>query len=799
MRHLLIFILAVLLPWVFAFSQVPSDNVRTAVARLEWTRQHRPVEGIHLHFDKPYYSSGDTIFFKAYVTMNEQHRPTPLSEVVHVDLIDPAGGIIQSIKLQLKRGSAYGNLELADSLRAGRYRLRAYTRWMLNKGGGAFFFAAVPVGEAGKPWQERSPRLADSGRRAPAAAAGVQFFPEGGVLIAGLETKVVFKATGKNGWGVKAKGVVVDDQGKEITRFQQTHLGMGFLYLRPETGRTYQAKVTTGDGETMTTDLPKAASAGMVLAVENDSVVHVLTSDAYLQAHPQEAVTLLISSRGGNFVMTAPLKEGELSFLIDHQKLHSGIARLTLFSSQGEPVSERLLFIKGADSLHLAVQSDKPVYRQREKVELTIAAQGWIGDAAQANFSVSVTNENLLKPDENNEETMLSDLLLSSDLKGPIEQPGYYFAHSGDAVDANIDLLLLTQGYRHFAWAPLLQDSVLPLTYKAEKYLQIRGVVRTSSGKAVKDETVTLSDTSGRGPEQTTKTDTAGHFVFGNLVFTDTMHFLLRASRSGSVILLDGVMPPPVTVAPAVEWAPEQNAAMSAYLATAAQEHRIAGNARAKLLRPVVVTAWKSSANYETQSFAGAGNADQVLHAGDFKFGPTLGIALDGQLVGVEISGDTARQIGSKWPMLVVVDGIDQGNNLGDINLADVETVEVLKSGNASAYGVEGAGGVLVITTKKGGELQPEPEEGGGLYGAFMGFSKGHEFYMPQYGVKEADESTPDLRSTVCWQPEVMVDKDGKASVSFYNSDLKGMYRVVVEGIDASGNLTRQVCHYRVE
>ena len=149
--------------------------------------------------------------------------------------------------------------------------------------------------------------------------------------------------------------------------------------------------------------------------------------------------------------------------------------------------------------------------------------------------------------------------------------------------------------------------------------------------------------------------------------------------------------------------------------------------------------------------------------------------------------------------MLVVVDGMDIGNNLGDINLADVETVEVLKSGNASVYGVQGAGGVLVITTKKGGELQPEPEESGGLYGAFMGFSKGHEFYMPLYGVKGTDENTPDLRSTVCWQPEVMVDKDGKASVSFYNSDLKGMYRVVVEGIDASGNLTRQVCHYRVE
>ena len=238
---------------------------------------------------------------------------------------------------------------------------------------------------------------------------------------------------------------------------------------------------------------------------------------------------------------------------------------------------------------------------------------------------------------------------------------------------------------------------------------------------------------------------------------------------------------------------------MSAYLATAAQEHQVEGNARAKILRPVVVTAWKSSANYATQSFAGAGNADQVLHAGDLKFGPTLSTALDGQLVGVIISKGSAVQMGLPWPMLIIVDGVRLGVTLDDINLADVETVEVLKSGNTSVHGVDGAGGVLLITTKKGGELQPETEGDAGLYGAFMGFSKGRELYMPSYAVKDADDNTPDLRSTVCWQPEVMVGKDDKASVSFYNSDLKGMYRVVVEGIDASGNLTRQVCHYRVE
>jgi hypothetical protein len=782
-----------------AFSQTKPEGFPTVLTRLEWARKNRPVESIHLHFDKPYYGPGDTVYFKAYVTINEQHQLTPLSEVLHVDLIDPSNRIIQGIKLQLKQGCASADFELPDSLRAGRYQVRAYTRWMLNAG--ETYYSSLLVGIPARSARGRTPDTATTGM------ADVQFFPEGGELLTGIETKVAFKSIGKNGLGVNIRGIVTDNTGKETTRFQSVHLGMGFFYLRPESGKTYRARITFADGSTGMLDLPQATDRAMMLAAEGDSVIHIFATDAYLRAHPNEPFNLLICSGGGSSSIRGLLSGADIGIALDKRRMHSGIARITLFSSGGEPVSERLLFIKGPDSLSLAVKSDRSIYQRRQKVELSIDARDKAGGAGQANFSVSVTNEDLLRVDENNQKTILSDLSLSSELNGYIEQPNYYFAQPGEIVNDNLDLLMLTQGYRHFIWKQVLRDSLPPPAYKAEKFLQIEGFVRTSSGKPVGSETVTLTDTTGQGPELTTKTDTTGYFAFTNLIFTDTMHFWIHPARSSLNVFLRGSSGPPMEREEAAELAPEMNATLSNYLKVAQKEHQIAGDARAKVLKPVVVKAHTIEAPYYTQSLAGAGHADQVLHASDIHGGGTLSTALNGRLSGVIVTSTGAilnTNLSLHWPMLIVVDGVEESYDHGqffldEIALSNVETVEVLKGANASIYGMGAGGGVLVITTKRGDELEAEASsDRGGLFGSFMGFYKGREFYSPRYEVTAINKEQ-DLRTTICWRPEIITDKDGKAAFSFYNSDLTGNYRVEVEGIDANGNLARKVYRYQVK
>jgi TonB-dependent SusC/RagA subfamily outer membrane receptor len=801
MKHSLIAFILACSVQPAAFSQTRPEGFQTVLTRLEWARKNRPVENIHLHFDKPYYSPGDTAYFKAYVTLNEQHQPTPLSEVLHVDLIDPFNRIVQGIKLQLKRGCASADFGLPDSLRAGRYQVRAYTRWMLNAG--ESYYSSFSVGIPKRPVRGRTVDTASN------SVADVQFFPEGGELLTGIETKVAFKSIGKNGLGMKAKGIVTDNTGKEITRFQTAHLGMGFFYLRPEPGKSYRASMTFADGSTARFDLPLPNARAMMLAADGDSVIHIFATDAYLQTHPGEPISLLICSGGGSSSVQAVLSGGDIGIALDKRRMHPGIARITLFSSRGEPVSERLLFINGPDSLSLSVKSDKPTYQRRQKVELSIDARGKAGGAGQANFSVSVTNEDLLRVDENNQKTILSDLLLSSALKGYIEQPGYYFSQPGESADANLDLLMLTQGYRHFIWKQILQDSLPPPAYKAEKFLQIQGYIRTSAGKLVSGENVTLTDTTGRGPDLTTKTDAVGHFAFTNLIFDDTMHFWIHPARSILNVFLSGASGPPLESVVTVEPAPEIGAALSTYLKVAVKEHQIEGNSRAQVLKPVVV---KAKAPYQTQSLAGEGHADQVLHASDIQGGGTLSTALNGRLFGVLVTGRGAilttdlalASVGASQHMLIVVDGVQESDDSGQfyfdaVPLSDVETVEVLKGASASIYGINAGGGVLVITTKSGDDLEAgKLPDRSGLYGAFMGFYKGREFYSPRYEVTDAFKEQ-DLRTTVCWKPEIITDRDGKATFSFYNSDLTGNYRVEVEGIDGNGNLARQVYRYQVK
>ena len=588
---------------------------------------------------------------------------------------------------------------------------------------------------------------------------------------------------------------------------------MGFFYLKPEEGKSYSAKLTFGDGSNATVDLPKANPNGMVLSADNESpdttIINVLTTPEYLKKHLNEDVTLLIYSGGAPSMAQAKLNSENIDFAIDKKRLHSGVMRITLFSSQSEPMSERLVFIMNQDEINLEAKSEKPVYDKREKVEISLNAKDQTKTPAQGNFSVSVVNEDIIKTDENKESTIFSNLLLVSELNGYVEQPNYYFIKSGDEVAANLDILMLTQGYRHFLWKQILADSLAPLQYKAESFLQLQGFVRTTAGKPVKNEKVTLSDPTGKGPELNELTDSAGRFIFKNLEFSDTVHFTITAAKSSSRIMLSSYPSPVVNKKDTSELSPNVDSIMIAYLKFKAIDQEFKAARTVKVLNEVTIRAVKLDNSYQTESLAGAGNADQVIHANEFKEGGTLTDRLMGRLRGVIFTNGipilninaSGNGLGNYLTMMVVVDGLEMTPpNVNSINSNEVETIEVLKSGNASMYGMNGGGGVLVITTKRPKEIELDSSsDANALKVSVMGFYKAKEFYSPKYAVSDTSNKGNDLRTTIFWKPDVVTDKDGNASFNFYNADIKGNYKVVIEGIDENGDIGRQVYRYRVQ
>jgi len=792
---------------VSAYGQSGIDVSKVIVANLKnFTTAHN-IEKAYLHFDKPYYATGDTIYFKAYATLGEKHQLSDLSGVLHVDLINPGNKIEQGVKLQLVNGLAWGDLVLPDTLAPGNYRIRAYTRWMLNDGN--LFEQSIPVGSV---HTQNIPE--NSTAKSVIGKPDLQFFPESGQMIAGLPIKVAFKAVSMNGLGIGAKGDVTDNSGTVVCQLESSHRGMGSFSFIPETGKSYKANVMFADGSKNGLDLPVPTSKGIALVVNNDSLpkagVKILSNPAYYNENRGKDYTLLIYSGGSATTVPIKLDSSIISLDILKRHLHTGIATITLFSETNEPLCERLFFVQNFDKLNLNLSADKSSYTTREKVSIKLNAKTRADSASMGHFSVSVIDESKVDINEDKENTILSNLLLTSDLKGTVEQPNYYFANITDEKLKELDLVMLTHGYRRFEWKQVLNNNDQPLAYQPEKSLEITGQTKNLLGASLPKANVSLLPTQSK-QVFTTKADDKGYFAFRDMAFWDSTRFVLQATNAKGKIYTkltynsDKFVPVIAASQPINE---NINTIISpAYLANnEKQQEELSklGLGRGKMLKEVKIRGIKLDDKYETQSFAGAGHADQVLHSKDIGYGPSLASVLVGKLYGV---GFSSSQPGHKnvpyhdgGPMLVIIDGTQlTDSDIGNINPTDVETVEVLKYASASIYGIQGGHGVLIVTTKRGGSTKPEDIASTGILAiTAQGYQKVREFYSPKYE-SGITYNHPDLRSTIYWKPELTTDKDGNASFDFYNADGIGNYRIVIEGIDEKGNLGRQTFTYKVQ
>jgi TonB-dependent SusC/RagA subfamily outer membrane receptor len=795
----------------------PFENkiTKNITGKLDTFLTNHITEKVYLQFDKPYYAAGDTIYFKAYVTESERHQLSNTSEVLHADLINTNTKIDQSIKLHLDSGVAWGDFALPDSLPKGDYRVRAYTQWMRNDSQNSYFNQTIAVGSV------VNNKILESGTTRVTAVnpkPDIQFLPEGGSLVTGVRSKVAFKAIGASGLEINVKGVVVDNENKEVCAFSSAHLGMGYFFLNPSEGKTYKAKLTFSDGTQDIVDLPKPEVSGIVLSINNDSIpkasVKIEANAAYFQANRNKELFLLIYSGGIATTVTCKLDSSVISFDILKRRLHTGVATVTLFSASGEPLCERLLFIQNYDQLSLNINSDKTSYAKKEKVNISLNAKNRADSAVTGHFSVSVIDESKVPSDENKESTILTNLLLTSDLKGYVEQPNYYFTDTSTIARLNLDVLMLTQGYRRFEWKQVLDNNNPPLAYQPEKGLEISGMVTNLFGKPIANGTVTLLPSKG-GPLLSSVSNDKGIFHFSKLIFTDTTRFVLSAvnakgQNSTKITYFNDKPEPVIPSNRQQDIKPVTDTTMAVYLDNAKKERNEFinyGRGRGIVLKEVKIREKKRDDQYRSSSLAGPGHADQVMHADEIEqIGGQLSTSLEGRLHGVGFSGGVPylRAPPGSGRMLVIVDGTEMVGpipfDINQIPSSQIETIEVLRFASASIYGMRGGSGVLIITTKQGGGTAYKDIASIGILPiAPIGFYKAREFYSPKYDNANLNSKQKDFRSTIYWKPELITNKDGNASFDYYNADGTGTYKVIIEGIDNKGNLGRQVFRYKVE
>lgn len=800
------------------YSFVADDPIARIKQQLDkWTTE-RPVEKVYLHLDKPYYAAGDDIWFKAYVTQGSYNQLTTLSGIVNVELIDLRGAITRSLKLPLKNGVAAGDIALPDTLAQGTYRIRAYTNYMRNAGAEYFFDKSINIINTISRYAPKATDNLAAQKSLQAnvtqAQTDVQFFPESGSLIAGVPTKVAFKALAPNRLGVDVTGVIKDNNGKQVATFASAHLGMGAFTFTPASGVIYKATIAGADGTIVNSALPRVLDRGYVLSVadadERSLQVKLAASRTLVN---EGAEVTLVAQVAGKIYYSGKVKPGA-QVTIPKNSVPTGIVHFTIFSQTGEPLNERLAFVRNADRLDLSVSTGKPTYAPREKVNLNISAMSRGNKPAMGSFSVSVIDETKVPVDENSENNILAQLLLTSDLKGYIEQPAYYFNNVTDKTRADLDLLMLTQGYSRFEWKEIMNNRFAPMAFQPERSLQVSGTITTLSGKPVVGGKVQLIDFDDISYTMDTLTDARGRFNFSNLAFEDSIRFIVQArnekNKRDVIIKMDSIGKPATAgYAPGML---EINISdrLSAYAQSskelyAAQLRYGVGN-HVISLQEVVIREKKQALKYSA-NLNGPGNADQILLARDLRNMACIRLAdcLQGRLLGVVFRNGVPYSTRSyNRPMQVILDGnyVDAGF-LNTINYFDVQAIEVLRNaGSVGIYGGRGGSGVLIITTKRGDEPEPYtgPRSGRGIKALYpTGYYKARSFYSPQYDKPKENKQLADLRTTIYWNADVRIGVDGKTTLNYFNAGSKGSYRVLIEGIDADGNIGRQVYRYKVE
>lgn len=611
------------------------------------------------------------------------------------------------------------------------------------------------------------------------------------------------------GMGVGALVEILDQEGKVVDSVATNALGMAALSFFPKHGKNYSVRATFEDATIKIWDMPTIHRSGMSLRV---SLLHQDRLQAQVNISPDllsdEALSLIVHHLGQVFFTeTKKMNTPQCVFHIPKNNLPTGVLTLTILNESLKPVFERPVFHQGQDLLPIQLSVDGTSFGLRERVEVSVQVGDAIDSIRTGSFSAAVVHMDKLTDTLDEQANILSALLMEADLRGYVENPGYYFRDNDSLRLADIDVLLLTQGWRKLAWHKL--DSIaIPKHFEAEKGLSIEGYVRKLGRKAPSSHTsIRLYPELYSTQYIDTLSAEDGYFKFDHLMFADRVKFVLsakdaRGKQNVDIVVKEKTRPKITAVGRGVNAVNMlyKKELLNSKLFFRELEEKGLMDSSIRIDEVVVSRRFRKVPIY-SQNLYGPGAADQVLTQEDFQdCAGNWDFCLNRKLFGIRVDGGVPYNFHGDGPrMQVVVDGVYFENvDFNTILMEDVASIEVHRSGlYLAAYGAYGRNGVLVVTLKKNrGSNYPQK---GILILQPKGIATAAEFYKPVYEVDSEHTFRRDLRTTLHWEPFVLSSKEGKASFDFYTSDEPGRYRVILEGIDLQGRLGRKILEFDVE
>jgi hypothetical protein len=803
-------LLSLLLCIYSAEAQVSPNQIKQHLVTLDSFYQLSPLEKAYLHTDKDWYTPNETIWFKGYVTVENQL--TELSKVIYVDLLNSKDSVVIKTMWKLNKNSFKGDISLPTTLVEGKYKLRIYSMWMLN--------TPEVIDEKIIQILSPTPAIVSNKITNNSNKYRVYLFPEGGHLIHGLNNRLAFKITDREGLPITNASISLEnEQGVLIKAVQSFHQGMGSIEFVPDRNINYKFSVKI-DGIKYIPDFPAIEEKGITIQVNplnNSRIFYTINRQENAEKIIPEVIVIAHMNGVSFYAEKIKLEELTTGGAILKKDLPHGVLTFTVFTHNMIPLAERLVFIK-------KVQPILPVI-QLEKISLEAKGKNTVRlnfpiDSANVSVAVVASEQSASSFTNNN---IASYFLLSSEIKGYIHEPAYYFAANDSTHNAALDILMLTQGWRRITWTTVLNKKLPPLNYFIETGISVRGIgIPTDYQKILPNEA--KMNMILKGDDSTTiiaeaQLMTGGKFVLNNLDFRKKAKIYFQGSklntRNSALDLkilpnyfdsLQHARTSKLLFAPI----DTNGNKLKSQLIASYYDNRMAESSGLTLGNVTVNTRAKTKEQKLTEEYASGWyqNSDFTFAIDSLTGFSSIWQYLQGMVPGLNVNGDMFNPTvnfsrfeggvtdasllsASIYESLNTVNGEVKSriaffinempvsiDNINSISPRDIALVKVNRTPNVMTNATAGS---MFIYTRKAYNPNGRTMDNQSI----LGYSVAKEYFSPIYESIDSKIQI-DKRSSLYWNPSVKITNK-QTLFNFYNSDRTKKIKIVVEGLDKNG------------
>ncbi len=763
-----------------------NDTSRLIGEKMANYQKYHYQERLFVHTDKTFYVAGEEVWMKFYVTDALLHKPSGISKLVYLEIINNKKQSVLHAKIQLAGGFGDGNIKLPESVLSGNYTLRAYTQWMRNEGPDAFFEQAITI-----------VNTINEGAKSPnfpiKSHIDFQFFPEGGHLLEGVENKIAFKAIDENELGVDCSGIVLNERNDTIVKFVSFKMGMGHFIFKPKNSELYRAFVKIGDS-LMSPMLPIIQKAGYTMQIFDTNSDKLNISIHQLGGAVDENVYLLL--HGPQFTgksLVHKILNGNTVFDVDKSDLKEGVNGITIFNSSLQPVSERSYFKFPSKRLSIQLNTSQEIYSKKSEIQLGLLAKTNLSEQLSSNLSLSVFLIDSIQTPYAIQD-IESYLMLSKEMNGLVQSAASYFDDTKHTIaerEAAIDNLMLTQGWSRYDWKDVFGPAKPTMYFPELEGPLVRAKITYKNNGLPANQVLTYFSIPGKPFYfATAKSNQNGDLLFNVKADIEANDVIVQAKPSADtayrVSIIDAFDTRLLRRSTATFALPKNfkwdllNRSIASQAATIFKKNIDQDPADSDTL----AFFGKPSNSYYLDAYTRFTSMEELTK----EYVQEIKVKKKGENISLVV-WNNRFQLYNEGPPFILVDGVPifNTNTLFSFDPLKIAKIDLITETNLT--GNLFSNGIISYNTYNG-DLAGFPIDANALVMEYEGAQSKRKFYSPSYpNTMSQKTSFPDLRNVLLWSPTIIVNLNTQKQIQFYSSDLPGKYAIVAQGLTSNGQM----------